>query len=55
VRGEVLDPMKAQCPSVGECKEGKVGVNGCVWEHPHRGRGQWDGVLVRVSIPAQTS
>jgi hypothetical protein len=26
--GEGLGPVKAQCPSVGECHEGEVGVGG---------------------------
>jgi hypothetical protein len=27
-----------QCPSVGECKGGEVGVDGWVGEYPHRSR-----------------
>jgi hypothetical protein len=26
--GEALDPVKAQCPSVGECQGGEAGVGG---------------------------
>jgi hypothetical protein len=37
--GEALGPMKAQCPSVGECQDGEVGVGRWVGEHPHRSRG----------------
>jgi hypothetical protein len=42
--GEVLGPVKAQCPSVGECQGREVGVGGWVEEHPHRSRGRrgWD-------------
>ena len=44
--GKVLGPVKALCPSVGECKdrENGVGVWEGVWEggwvgaHPHRSR-----------------
>ena len=28
--GEALGPEKAQCPSVGECQDRKVGVGGLV-------------------------
>jgi hypothetical protein len=42
VGGEALNPVKAQCPSVGECQGGEVGVGGWVREHPHRSRG--DGI-----------
>jgi hypothetical protein len=28
--GEALGPMKAQCPSVGECQDRKAGVSGLV-------------------------
>jgi hypothetical protein len=33
--GEALGPVKARCPSVGEFKDKKLGVE----EHPHRSRG----------------
>jgi hypothetical protein len=39
MRGEALGPVKAQCPSVGECQGREVGVDGWVGEHPHRSRG----------------
>jgi hypothetical protein len=28
MRGEALDPVKAQCPSVGDCRGGEEGVGG---------------------------
>ena len=34
-------PVKAQCPSVWECKGGEGVVGGRVEEHPHRNRGEW--------------
>jgi hypothetical protein len=40
---EALDPMKAQCPSVGECWGREAGVVGWLVEHPHRSRGRADG------------
>jgi hypothetical protein len=40
---EALGSVKAQCPSVGECQGGEVGVGGWVGEHPHRNRGRGDG------------
>jgi hypothetical protein len=30
MRGEALGPVKAQCPSVGECQYREVGVGGLV-------------------------
>jgi hypothetical protein len=36
--GEALGPVKAGCPSVGQCKGTEVGVSECVGEHPHRSR-----------------
>jgi hypothetical protein len=36
--GEALGPVKAQCPSVGGCQGGEVGVGGWLGEHPHRSR-----------------
>jgi hypothetical protein len=30
VRGETLGPMKALCPSVGECQDQEAGVGGLV-------------------------
>ena len=38
--GEDLDPVKAPCPSVGECQSSKAGVCGLVGEHPYRSRGR---------------
>ena len=38
--GEVLSPMKAQCPSVGKCQGREAGVGGWVGEHPYRSRGR---------------
>ena len=34
--GEAFDPVKAQCPSVGECQDQEAGVGGLV----SRGRGE---------------
>jgi hypothetical protein len=28
--------------SVGECQREEARVGGCMWEHPHRGRGRGD-------------
>jgi hypothetical protein len=44
VGGEALGPVKALCPSVGECQDQEVGVSGFV----SRGRGKeigggWEG------------
>jgi hypothetical protein len=30
MRGEVLGLVKAQCPSIGECQDRKVGVDGLI-------------------------
>jgi hypothetical protein len=38
---EDLDPVKAQCPSIGECKGGEAGVGMWVGEHLHRSRRGW--------------
>jgi hypothetical protein len=40
---EALGPVKAQCPSVGECEDGEAGVGGWVVEQPHRSRGRGMG------------
>jgi hypothetical protein len=40
--GEALGPVKAPCPSVGECqgrRQGRVGGG-----NPHRSRGRKDGI-----------
>jgi hypothetical protein len=50
VGGEALGPEGVQCPSVGECQGGNMGVGGWVREHPHRSRerGGWNrGFLKR--------
>jgi hypothetical protein len=39
MRGEALGPVKAQCPSVGECQDRETGVGGLV----SKGQGGWDG------------
>ena len=36
--GDVLGPVKAPCPSVGECQDREVGVGGLV------SRGQGEGI-----------
>ena len=33
--GEALDPVEAQCPSIGGCYSGEVGVGEWVEKHPH--------------------
>ena len=38
IGGEILGPMKAQFPSIGECQGSGVGVGGLEREHPHRSR-----------------
>jgi hypothetical protein len=43
MRGEVLGPVKAQCPSVGECQDREAGVGGLV----SRGREDEIGDLQR--------
>jgi hypothetical protein len=42
VGGKALCPMKALCPSVGECQGQEVGVVGLV----NRGRGYWGGCFL---------
>jgi hypothetical protein len=44
VAEEALGPVKAQCPSVGECKSREAGVCEWVREHPHRSRGREHGL-----------
>jgi hypothetical protein len=41
---EVLDSMKTQCLSVGECKGGDMGEGGWVGAHPPRSRKRGDGI-----------
>jgi hypothetical protein len=40
VGGEALGPEDVQCPRVGQCQGGKMGLNRWVGEHTHRGRGE---------------
>jgi hypothetical protein len=42
--GEVLDPVKAQYPSIGECQDKEAGVGKWVGEHSHRSWGRGDGI-----------
>ena len=42
--GEALAPVKALCPSVGECQDREVGVCGRVGKHSHRSRGRENGI-----------
>jgi hypothetical protein len=42
VRGDVLGPVKAHCPSVGECQDRGAGVGGLV----SRGRGYGIGMCL---------
>ena len=42
--GGDLGPVKARCPSVGECQNREVGVVGWVSEYPHRSKGKGDGI-----------
>jgi hypothetical protein len=44
VGGEALGPVKAGCPSVGECQGGELGVGGWVEEHTHKSREREDGI-----------
>jgi hypothetical protein len=44
MRGEAFGPVKAQCPSVGECQDKEVEVGWWVGEHCHRSRGRGDGI-----------
>ena len=36
--GEVLGPVKARCPSVGECQGREAGVEGWLGEYTHGSR-----------------
>jgi hypothetical protein len=41
--GEALSPVKAGCPSLGECQDEEAGVGG--WgDHPFRIKGSGDGI-----------
>jgi len=42
--GETLGPVKAQCPSVGECQGRKWGRSVWVGLHPYRNRGREDRI-----------
>jgi hypothetical protein len=44
MEGETLGPVKAQCPSVGECQGREVGVGRWVREYPHRSRGRGEEI-----------
>jgi hypothetical protein len=44
VEGEALGPESVQCPSVGECQDGKTRGGGRVGEHPPRGRRRGNGI-----------
>jgi hypothetical protein len=50
--GEVLGPVKAQCPSVGECYGGEAGVSRWLGEHPYRSTGEerWDRGFVEEKL-----
>ena len=39
MEGEALDPVKAQCPSIGECQDREMGVSGCVGAQGEGGDG----------------
>jgi hypothetical protein len=41
---KAFGPVKAPCPSVGECQGGKADVDGWVREHSHRSRGREGGI-----------
>jgi len=41
--GETLGPVKARCPSVGECQDREVEVGESMGEHPHRSSGTCNG------------
>jgi hypothetical protein len=45
MEGEALGPMKALCPSVGECQGREAGVGRWVREHPaNRSRERGNGI-----------
>ena len=52
---EALGPVKARCPSLGECQGGEVRVGGWMGEHAHRskGRGLWDRGLLEEGKTAK--
>jgi hypothetical protein len=45
VGGEALGPVKARCPSVGECQDQEAGVGGLVSKGRGEGRGLSEGKL----------
>jgi hypothetical protein len=49
---EAFDPVKAQCPSVGEWEGREAGVGGSVGACPHRSRrrGRLDGEFLREKL-----
>jgi hypothetical protein len=51
--GEALGPVKAPCPSVGECQVGEAGLGTRVEEHPHRSRGMGDEIGVLGGEPGK--
>ena len=44
--GEALGPVKAQCPSIGECQDGKAEVGGWDREAPSSNQGEGNGIGV---------
>ena len=40
----LVGPVKAQCPSVGECQGREIGMGRWVREHHHRNRGRGNGI-----------
>jgi hypothetical protein len=46
MRGETLVPMKAGCPSLGECQDREAGVGRLV----SRGEGRWDNGIFRGKL-----
>jgi hypothetical protein len=41
---QVLGPVMAQRPNVGECQGREAGVSGWMGKHPHRSRGKRVGI-----------
>jgi hypothetical protein len=44
--GAGLGPESVRCPCGGKCQSRKTLVGGWVGQHPHRGKGRWDGIGV---------